>query len=240
MRAHDLLQISGLADLVYVGWDLPEKRCPLWVERSLERAPFVVVRRANLFDGMIPVGVRGSSRQQRSAAYLAPKSIRNRITPEQLAANQGWLTNARTEEIPGFKVLAGIEEKMANLPLAYGPTGSIGFELASGVPTATSTSDLDLLIRASERLPMQLAKKLITIFSGSPCRVDVQLETPRGADMPVAKRRCYYDKTMVQFLSMIRGNFTTETQRTPRSETEIGLKLVYLRLGAPSYNLEEA
>jgi hypothetical protein len=83
MRAHDLLQISGLADLVYVGWDLPEKRCPLWVERSLERAPFVVVRRANLFDGMIPVGVRGSSRQQRSAAYLAPKSIRNRITPEQ-------------------------------------------------------------------------------------------------------------------------------------------------------------
>ena len=40
MRTHDLLQISGLADLVYVGWDLPEKRCPLWVEGSLERAPF--------------------------------------------------------------------------------------------------------------------------------------------------------------------------------------------------------
>ena len=161
--------------------DSPKKGCPTWVERSLQEAPFVVVRRANLFDGMIPVGVRGSSRQQRSAAYLAPKSIRNRITPEQLAANQGWLTNARTEEIPGFKVLAGIEEKLANLPLAYGPTGSIGFELASGLPTATSTSDLDLLIRAPERLPMQLAKKLITIFSGSPCRVDVQLETPRGA-----------------------------------------------------------
>ena len=77
--------------------------------------------------------------------------------------------------------MAGIEEKLANLPLAYGPTGSIGFELASGLPTATSTSDLDLLIRAPERLPMQLAKKLITIFSGSLCRVDVQLETPRGA-----------------------------------------------------------
>jgi phosphoribosyl-dephospho-CoA transferase len=137
--------------------DSPKKGCPAWVERSLQEAPFVVVRRANLFDGMIPVGVRGSSRQQRSAAYLAPKSIRNRITPEQLAANQGWLTNARTEEIPGFKVLAGIEEKLANLPLAYGPTGSIGFELASGLPTATSTSDFDLLIRAPERLPMQLA-----------------------------------------------------------------------------------
>jgi len=181
MRAHDLLQISGVVDLVYIGSEPPERRCPLWVERSLQEAPFVVVRRANLFDGMIPVGVRGSFRQQRSAAYLAPKSIRNRITPEQLAANRGRLANARTEKIPGLKVLAGIEERLANLPLAYGPTGSIGFELASGLPTATSTSDLDLLIRAPERLPMQLAKKLITIFSGSPCRVDVQLETPRGA-----------------------------------------------------------
>jgi phosphoribosyl-dephospho-CoA transferase len=181
MRAHDLLQISGLADLVYVGWELPEKRCPLWVERSLERAPFVVVRRANLFDGMIPVGVRGSLRKQRSAAYLAPESIRNQITPEQLAANRGWLTNARTEEIPAFKVLADLEEKLANFPLAYGPTGSIGFELASGLPTATSTSDLDLLVRAPARLPMQVAQELITIFSGSACRVDSQFETPRGA-----------------------------------------------------------
>jgi phosphoribosyl-dephospho-CoA transferase len=181
MRAHDLLRISGVADLVYVGSELPEKRFPLWVERSLQKAPFVVVRRADLFDGMIPVGVRGSLRQQRSAAYLAPESIRNRITPEQLASNRGWLANARIEEIPGLKVLARIEEKLANLPLVYGPTGSIGFELASGLPTATSTSDLDLLIRAPERLPMQLAQELITVFFGSPCRVDAQLETPRGA-----------------------------------------------------------
>ena len=93
MRAHDLLQISGLADLVYVGWELRAKRCPLWVERSLQEAPFVVVRRANLFDGMIPVGVRGSLRQQRSAAYLAPESIRSRITPNNLPqAKDGWPT----------------------------------------------------------------------------------------------------------------------------------------------------
>jgi phosphoribosyl-dephospho-CoA transferase len=181
MRAHDLLRISGVADLVLVGLDLPEKRFPLWVERSLQEAPFVVVRRADLFDGMIPVGVRGSLRQHRSAAYLNPESVRNRITPEQLATKRGWPGNARIEEIPGFKVLAGIEEELANLPLAYGPTGSIGFELASGRPAATSTSDLDLLIRAPEHLPMPLAQELITIFSGSPCRVDAQLETPRGA-----------------------------------------------------------
>ena len=133
---------------------------------------------------MIPVGVRGSLRQQRFAAYLAPESIRNRITPEQLAANRGWLANARTEAIAGLKVLAGIAEKLANLPLAYGPTGSIGFELASGLPTATSTSDLDLLIRAPERLPMPLAQELIKIFSGSPCRVDAQTRDASGRSIP--------------------------------------------------------
>jgi hypothetical protein len=36
-------------------------------------------------------------------------------------------------------------------------------------------------LRAPERLPMQLAQELTTIFSGSPCRVDAQLESPSGA-----------------------------------------------------------
>jgi phosphoribosyl-dephospho-CoA transferase len=175
---HDLLQISGTSDLVSIG---SEQRCPPWVERSLLEAPFVVVRRAKSFDEIIPVGVRGSLRHQRFAAYLAPESIRKRITPEQLSATRGWQVYARTEKIPGLKVLAGIEEKLANFPLAYGPTGSVGFEIATGLPTATATSDLDLLIRTPKRLPTQLARELATIFSGNPCRVDAQLETPRGA-----------------------------------------------------------
>lgn len=222
---HDLLQISELSDLVYIGWELlppspkpistisengrsaaprarfirqrlepirgfgddrikgdsPEERCPLWVEHSLRKAPFVVVRRAKLFDGMIPVGVRGSLRSQRYAAYLAPESIRNRITPEQLSPARGWLASARSEEVLALKVLAGLEEKLLNFPLTYGPIGSIGFELASGYPMATFSSDLDLLIRVPERLSMPLAQELATIFSASPCRVDAKLETPRGA-----------------------------------------------------------
>jgi phosphoribosyl-dephospho-CoA transferase len=172
---HDLLQISDVSDLVY------KERCPLWVGHSLEEAPFVVVRRAKLFEGMIPVGVRGSLRTQRFAAYLNAESIHNRIAPEQLSLTKGKVANARAEEIPALKVLAGLEEKLHNFPLTYGPIGSIGFELASGYPTATPASDLDLLIRVSERLSKQLVQELVTIFSGSPCRVDAQLETPRGA-----------------------------------------------------------
>jgi hypothetical protein len=65
---------------------------------------------------MIPVAVRGSLRTRRFAAYLAPESICNRITPEQLSPARGWLANARTEEIPALKVLAGLEEKLPSFP----------------------------------------------------------------------------------------------------------------------------
>jgi phosphoribosyl-dephospho-CoA transferase len=181
MRAHDLLQISGVADLVYVGSELTEKRFPLWIERSLQKAPFVVVRRANLFDGMIPVGVRGSLRGQRFAAYLRAESVHKRIAPEQLSESDGCQGNARTQIIPALSAWAEIQEKLFNFSFVYGPTGSIGFELASGFPTATATSDLDLLFRVPERLPITAARELMTILTESACRIDAQLETPLGA-----------------------------------------------------------
>jgi phosphoribosyl-dephospho-CoA transferase len=75
LLAHDLLQISGDADVVCVG----EQRRPFWVTDSLERAPFVVVRRSGSVDGLIPIGVRGSMRNQRFGAYLAGNGISSRI-----------------------------------------------------------------------------------------------------------------------------------------------------------------
>jgi phosphoribosyl-dephospho-CoA transferase len=174
---HDLLRISGMADVVCVGGD----QFPLWVKVSLEIAPFVVVRRANPIGGMIPIGIRGSSRNQRFAAYLSVESVLRRVTPEQLTESRRSCGNARRESIPALKAWAEIQVKLSNFSLAYGPIGSVGFELASGLPTATATSDLDLLIRAPERLSMESARELMTIFSKSACRVDAQLETPRGA-----------------------------------------------------------
>jgi phosphoribosyl-dephospho-CoA transferase len=174
--AHDLLQISGARDLVCV-----EKGYPVWAIDALGNAPFVVVRRSNSIDGLVPVGVRGSLREQRFAAYLEVESVLQRIIPDQLTEKQGWFANARTQQIPALRALAAATESLANFSLAYGPTGSVGFELASGLPTATAASDLDLLIRAPERLSMQLAQELMKIFSRIPCRIDTQLETPRGA-----------------------------------------------------------
>jgi phosphoribosyl-dephospho-CoA transferase len=174
---HDLLRISGMTDVAGVG----EEQFPPWVKVSLEIAPFVVVRRANPIGGMIPIGIRGSSRSQRFAAYLRVESVLRRVTPEQLTESYSSCGNARRESIPALKAWAEIRVKLSNFSLAYGPTGSVGFELASGLPTATANSDLDLLIRAPERLSMESARELMTIFSKSACRVDAQFETPRGA-----------------------------------------------------------
>jgi phosphoribosyl-dephospho-CoA transferase len=66
----------------------------------------------------------------------------------------------------------------------WGPTGSVGFELASGKPTATATSDLDLLIRMPNHLPRDEAQriqaKLDEQAARAGIRIDAQLETPAG------------------------------------------------------------
>lgn len=170
-----MLRLSGAADLVHL------EGLPPWVEDSLHQAPFVVVRRAAMIDGMIPVGVRGSLRNQRLAAYLAPGSILGRIAPEQLVGARSARATAQSGQIPALNALAIIEAELADFPFRWGPTGSIGFELATGLAAATPASDLDLLIRVPERLSMATAEALLASVSTGPCRVDVQLETSRGA-----------------------------------------------------------
>jgi len=147
----------------------------------LRRAPFVVVRRAAMVDGMIPVGVRSLLRKQRFAAYLAPGAILGRITPEQLVEARPAQARARSGQIPALKALEIIETKLAGFPFRWGPAGSIGFELATGLAAANPGSDLDLVIRVPERLPTAAAAALLASLSAAPCGVDVQLETPRGA-----------------------------------------------------------
>jgi phosphoribosyl-dephospho-CoA transferase len=172
--AHDLLQISDFSDLTGSG------QCPSWVERSLEQAPFVVVRRAESRQGMVPAGVRGTLRRHRFAGYISCDSAIKRIVPERLVRTADRLDNVRAHKIPALNALSLIIKKLAGFPLAYGPTGSVGFELASGRPVVTVTSDLDLLFRVPERLPLRLARELAAILAESACRIDAQLETPHG------------------------------------------------------------
>jgi phosphoribosyl-dephospho-CoA transferase len=64
----------------------------------------------------------------------------------------------------------------------WGRGGGVGFEIATDVPTATSSSDLDLILRQDRRLEPNEAIVLRAAWAGAaaPARIDVMLETPRG------------------------------------------------------------
>ena len=198
-RIHDLLEVDTRALLE------ANVSAPLWVAESLSAAPFVVVRRGLISPEGVPIGVRGEGRGQRWAGTCDPGWIRAALTPAELllrfraslrntsgsepldrdAALRPWL--ARVEAIPALRSLALLasDETWSAFPHAWGPGGSVGFELASGRPTAGARSDLDLVIYAAERLGVADAKCLHAAMNSltsaarrPPSAVDVRVETP--------------------------------------------------------------
>jgi phosphoribosyl-dephospho-CoA transferase len=156
---------------------------PAWVPTSLARAPWVVVRRARGPADLIPVGVRGSTRAERFAALLAPDAVAARVTPEDLIAEQVWHHVPRASRMGPIRVLDAVEEWFSSLGLVWGPTGSVGFELATGVAAAGTASDLDVVVRAPEPWPLESAREIADHLNRLPTCVDAQLDTPAGVVM---------------------------------------------------------
>jgi phosphoribosyl-dephospho-CoA transferase len=82
-------------------------------------------------------------------------------------------------DLPAFRTLALLGERLPPCT-RWGPTGSAGFELATGWPTMTEASDLDLLVRCPEPLSRAEARAWVAACSGLPARCDLQLDTGRG------------------------------------------------------------
>jgi phosphoribosyl-dephospho-CoA transferase len=177
VRPHDLLRLTSGGRLRHDG------SVPAWVRTSLARAPWVVVRRARTQAGLIPVGVRGRTRAERFAALLASETVAARVTPEDLAAARGWCRMPRARRVGPLRVLDAVDELFASHSLAWGPTGSVGFELATGVAAASTASDLDVVVRAPEPWPHEYAREIAGDLALLPTRVDVQLDAPAGTVM---------------------------------------------------------
>ena len=173
---HDLIRLREPIALTV------DASVPAWVEPALLRTPWVVVRRGHVRDGMIPVGVRGLARQQRFAAVLAVAEIADRLSPEELTESRYVIARRRKDEAPALAALARVAPILASRGHRWGPGGSVGFEIATGVATATSSSDLDLILRQDHRLGLDEAIDLRAVLAeaAAPARVDVLLETPRG------------------------------------------------------------
>lgn len=170
--AHDLLRLRSLAST---------EAGPAWLAGTFEKAPFAVVRRAEAPSGFVAVGFRGPSRADRYGTFVATDTVLSAWTPEYLLLQRA---SPERETLSAFAALRQIIDEGAFDSLAWGPTGSVGFELATGQPTVTNTSDLDLLIRAPAPLARAQARSLRSrlekIERDMGLRIDAQLETPAG------------------------------------------------------------
>jgi phosphoribosyl-dephospho-CoA transferase len=170
---HDLLRLRPRTSLAC------DCAPPAWAREHLAGArTVVVVRRARPRGSLLAVGVRGGARSERLAAWVAPVAIEERITPEALAARHAWREEPRRRVAP-LDALDAVAALVEPLGLAWGPVGSAGFELATGVSCLHAGSDLDILVRAPARLAC--ADALWAALAALAVRVDVQVETPRGA-----------------------------------------------------------
>jgi len=103
-RPHDLL------------WGMrPEQLpadAPAWAVAVLAAGQPVVVRRARVAVGLVAVGLRGATRDQRLAALMPVEAISHRLVPEDLLARQA------SEDLPVFRVLAGLRGLLGDLSAA--------------------------------------------------------------------------------------------------------------------------
>lgn len=163
-RPHDLLWLSTLPSPV-----------PEWARSHWP----VVVRRAQASTGQVPVGLRGSVRSERQAGVIASASVLRVCTPEQLAH---FAIPASLPPCAALDALRAASAPLNALGLAWGPTGSTGFALATGAPLLRADSDLDLVLRSARPFTAPQRDALLAMLAeaGQLCRIDLQIDTGHG------------------------------------------------------------
>ncbi|HUZ49038.1 MAG TPA: malonate decarboxylase holo-ACP synthase [Candidatus Dormibacteraeota bacterium] len=165
LRAHDLVRLAPRAVARIA------RSAPYWVERSLDAAPWAVVRRARV-PGAVAIGVRGEHRDERFATELQIDDIACVLTPE------GLLERPATRALDAFVALAAVARAGKEHGLRLGPTGSVGFELATGVACVSPRSDLDVVVRAHPSDPA--LRRFAEALRELPARVDVEIAFGEG------------------------------------------------------------
>jgi phosphoribosyl-dephospho-CoA transferase len=170
-RPHDLLRIILCPSIIPMG-------SPAWVRNSLTRDPWVVVRRAPIQADYLSVGVRGPGRGHRYGLSVPHRAVTKVVTPEQL--RYADLTGVR--RLPALDALRRLVSKLAQTTLHWGPTGAVGFELATGAAQVHMSSDLDLIVRADtmNQAERERLHELHTILQDLSVRIDCQVQFPFG------------------------------------------------------------
>jgi phosphoribosyl-dephospho-CoA transferase len=170
-RVHDLLVLKAGSSVE------AEATNPEWVRAALIQSQFVVARREAAPPGMIAVGVRGPSRDQRWAGFVTNEDVHQVIGPGVLRSQNA---NVVRRSLPAIEALRYVEEKLRPLTLEWGPVGSVGYELATDLSVTRFESDLDLVIYAPHPVLRHEICCFWNILDIAPGRIDVRLETHAG------------------------------------------------------------
>ncbi|GAK06852.1 phosphoribosyl-dephospho-CoA transferase [Geomicrobium sp. JCM 19038] len=166
-KPHDLLKVNVNAFIT------DHSDLPLWVQSSLQKNPYVVVRRGETDHSSIPIGIRGTCRSKRFATTVSYNHVLDVLTPLELRSfdeKRLRLTSAQETFIMMKEFLNSKH---------WGPTGSVGFELATESQTMNEESDFDILIH-SEWISVSVAKHIVNQFDTTPLTVDPLIQTEDG------------------------------------------------------------
>jgi phosphoribosyl-dephospho-CoA transferase len=174
IRPHYLLKIDTAA--ISFADTRSDQSIPLSVLRELDEIHLVVVRRAPMTRDLVPIGIRGPERFQRWGAWCSTVGIRRIIKPADLLTQ--FVTIDDSQARPVLRALRSLMTSWQWFKCPWGPGGSLGFELASGKSTTTSSSDLDIVIYANQQFSRTVAQRLIAATNDLEVAVDIRTETP--------------------------------------------------------------
>jgi phosphoribosyl-dephospho-CoA transferase len=169
LHVHDLIFLGTDSTITYAEG---EPVCPYL---NSKQRPWVVVRRGRISDGLIPVGVRGAQRHERCAGFTRLSEVVETRRPDQLRLR---LAEDSRRGLQGFRTLSYLESHLVGLDMTWGPGGSVGYELASGIPAVRAESDLDFILFAPRKLEITEAQDLWRMINSAPGKVDALVETP--------------------------------------------------------------
>ena len=169
LHVHDLILLRTELAVVSTQGD---PACPYL---NPTQRPWVVVRRGRISDGLIPVGVRGSQRHERCSGFTRLSEVLETRRPDQLRL---LLAEDSRRALQAFRTLSYLESHLIGLDMSWGPGGSVGYELASGIPAVRDGSDLDFILFAPRKLDLREAQNLWRMISSAPGKVDALVETP--------------------------------------------------------------
>ena len=122
----------------------------------------------------MPIGIRGHQRFQRWAAWYPRYAIQEIVKPMDLLTR----VNPDRNVSPPHRALQSLMKAWRWFTNPWGPAGSLGFEVATGQPTTTLQSDLDVVIYADNPLSRRDAQRLLASADDLEVTVDIRIETP--------------------------------------------------------------